>query len=184
MEGGAQQGGLRKKLIAWGGAGLRSELKRTAAQLRAQLWAGNWINPDPDSGLLLCAQLWAQFWAVSCVCVEDNCSQHSNSHNLLTPTYPLCDTPCAPILVTGLLLPLTVILLQDQISKIRHGIAYFATPWYICQIYSPSFERPLSFHWSKILAVFPHDSDKCVLLRGYMGSPLYVSTKCPFWVGS
>ena len=51
------------------GAGLRSELNRTAAQLRAQLWAENWINPDPDSGLLLCAQLWAQFWAVSCVCV-------------------------------------------------------------------------------------------------------------------
>ena len=120
---------------------------------------------EQDSGLLS---------MVLSVCVEDNCSQHSNSHNLLTPTYPLCDTLWAPILVVTSLL-ITVILLHTQISKLTawHWV-FWDSMTNLQNILDVFWKKPASIearYWLFLRLTF----DKCVLLRGYMGSTLYVS---------
>ena len=110
-----------------------------------------------------------------CLCLQDNCSQHSNSHSLLTPTYPLCDTQNLMPTIPSLSPPtITVILLHNLPPKLRPAI---------------SRRRDVSAKYTRRLlkediGCFSADSDKREPLSGYMGSTLYVSSKCPFWVAS
>ena len=110
-----------------------------------------------------------------CLCLQDNCSQHSNSHSLLTPTYPLCDTQNLMPTIPSLSPPaITVILLHTLPPKLRPAI---------------SRRRDVSAKYTRRLlkediGCFSADSDKRGPLSGYMGSTLYVSSKCPFWVAS
>ena len=109
------------------------------------------------------------------VCVEDNCSQHSNSHSLLTPTYPLCDTQNLMPTIPSLSPPaITVILLHSLPPKLRSAISRRHDV-------SAKYTRRLL---KEDIGCFSADSDKRGPLSGYMGSTLYVSSKCPFWVAS